>query len=132
MIEDEGMPDMSAWDEERVKEEQYYYTLLQFHGVEGYLYGISQDLDNLKRLIQLIGPTIVQEEEEFREIEKKEYDPHFPIPSDKVIAAWHKKTYRQFTYKAIFLLIQSVFESGLKDFYQILFDEQRVKKTIKL
>lgn len=114
-------------DPEEYRNTMYEHDLDMFEGVEGYHYGIIDDLDNLKKLIDLIGKSVIEEENDFREIKRQEFDPETLVPSEKLMAAWHKKLYRPFSYKAMFMLIQSIFENGIADLRFLMLDAKRLK-----
>jgi hypothetical protein len=92
--------------------------------VDGTSYGIIDELHDLDRLIERIGHTVVKEEREFKDVEKV-IDPEDPFPSEEVLKLWHKKMYRQFTYKSMMMLIYTTFETGIVDFYNLLVVEGR-------
>lgn len=117
-------------DPEQFREQEYYFDLLAFEGVEGSSYGIMDELRDLKKLIATIGDTVVKEEEEFKLIEKSS-DPDDSFPSDIMLSAWHKKMYRQFTYKSLMLLIQTTFETGMVTFYNMLVTEGRIPDNVR-
>lgn len=117
-------------DPEQYREQEYYYDLVAFEGVEGSSYGIMDELRDLKKLIATIGDTVVKEEREFKVIEKSA-DPDDAFPSDKMLVVWHKKMYRQFTYKSLMLLIQTTFETGMVTFYNMLVSEGRIADSVR-
>jgi hypothetical protein len=117
-------------DPEQFREQEYYYNLIRFEGVEGGSYGIMDELRDFKKLIRIIGDTVVKEEKEFRILEKSA-DPDGPFPSEQMLGAWHKKMYRQFTYKSLMLLIQTTFETGMVTFYNILVADGRLTDNVR-
>lgn len=124
---DEAWPE---YDEEHLREQYYSTTLDAFGGVEGTSYGIMDELYDLGKLLETIGQTVVKEEKDFREIEKAERDPDGYEMSSKILAAWHKKMYRPFTYRAMLMLIHSHFEDASILLYRILVEEGRIKDTV--
>lgn len=117
-------------DPEQFREQEYYFDLLAFEGVEGSSYGIMDELRDLKKLIATIGDTVIKEEQEFKLIEKSA-DPDDTFPSHEILGAWHKKMYRQFTYKSLMLLIQTTFETGMVTFYNMLVTEGRIADSVR-
>jgi hypothetical protein len=115
---------------EQFREENYYYSLVAFEGVDGTSYGIIDELHDLDRLIERIGHTVVKEEREFKDVEKV-IDPEDPFPSEEVLKLWHKKMYRQFTYKSMMMLIYTTFETGIVDFYNLLVVEGRKADSLR-
>jgi|GEM_PF-6924158 len=116
-------------DPEEYRDSMYDHDLDLFEGVEGHYHGIMDDLYNLKKLIELIGESVVKEEKAFKEIEQQEFDPEILFPSEKLINAWHKKSYRPFSYKAMFMFIQSVFENGVSELRSLMVDAHRLNVT---
>lgn len=112
----------------------YRLELASFFGVEGTYYGIEDELYGLKKLIEVIGNTVINEEKEFIEIQKKQQEregEYYSSPTQNELAAWHKKAFRQFTYKAIMSLIQSTFESGLQNLHDLLVNENQIEEHRK-
>ena len=118
------------YDEEYWREEMYYHSLQEFEGVEGHYYGITDELYDLGKLIDTMGETIVKEEKEFQAVEKEELQSEEGWPTQRVLKVWHKKNYRQFTYRSMMLLIHTTFEDGMVNFYNILVAEKRIPDTV--
>lgn len=116
-------------DFEHNREMYYDHALDAFEGVEGQHYGIIDEINNLGKLIETIGVTVVENEKEFRAVAAEEYE-EMSYPGDKTLAVWHKKTYRQFSYKAMMMLVHSIFEDGLVDLYNLLVREGRINHTL--
>jgi hypothetical protein len=123
----EGQP---TFDEERDREQHYHIGLQMIEGVEGRAYGIMDELHDLGKLLETIGATVEKEEKEFREIEKEEFDEETRELTTKVLANWHKKMYRQFTYKSLLMLIHTAFENGMVRLFDFLTDEARIQVTV--
>ena len=111
-------------------EQYYYYALLSFEGIEGRSYGIMDELHDLEKLIDLIGASIVKEEKEFKEIEKVEKRSEEPWPTNNILKVWHKKNYRQFSYRSMLMLIHTTFGQGLVNLYDLLLSEKRLKTKV--
>ena len=118
------------YDEAYWREEMYYHSLLEFEGVEGHYYGINDELHDLGKLIDTMGDTVLREEKEFNEIAKVERNSEEGYPTPKVLKVWHKKNYRQFTYRSMMLLIHTAFEDGIVNLYDILVAENRITDTV--
>lgn len=117
-------------EEEVSADELYRWELACFFGVEGTYYGIEDELYGLGKLIEVVGNTIVNEERELIEIRRKEqenYGEDYNPPTPIELAAWHKKAFRQFTYKAIMSLVQSTFEAGVQRLHQLLVKENQIE-----
>lgn len=122
----EGQPEY-----EEGEREQYYHSGLQaIEGVEGQAYGIMDELHDLGKLLETIGTTVKKEEKEFREIEREQFDEETREPTTKVLANWHKKMYRQFTYKSMMMLIHTVFENSMVRLLNYLNEEGRIQVTV--
>jgi hypothetical protein len=122
--------DVPEYDEDQLREEMYYHSLLEFEGVEGHHYGINDELFDLGKLIDTMGETIIREEKEFQAVEKVELQSEEGWPTERVLKVWHKKNYRQFTYRSMMLLIHTTFEDGMVNLYNILVMEERIADTV--
>lgn len=100
----------------------YQYAIARFDGIPYEVDGLSEDLYNLKKMISFMGASIIQQEAEFIRIyeEEKGRDPQ-DFPGSELDNAWHLKSYRPFSYVAMFMLIQVLFESRLKQLHNLLF-----------
>src|SRR5688572_24961024 len=116
---------------EDYREQFYHHDLDMFEGVPYYYHGITDELNNLSSLIEVIGESVKSQENEFKQIYDEEYDPEGYFPNERVIDNWYKKTYRSFSYKAILTVISGVFEKGLKDLYSTLKEAKRITFEIK-
>lgn len=124
---DESEPE---FDEERDRDQNYNTSLLAFEGVEGRAYGIMDEIHDLRKLVETIGATVELNEKEFRQIEKEEFNEETRELTSNVLANWHKKMYRQFTYKSLLLLIHTTFENGMSQFFDLLTEEKRIQTTV--
>lgn len=118
------------FDEEQFREEMYYHSLQEFEGVEGHYYGIYDELYDLGKLIDAMGEIVVREEKDFRIVEKEELGSEESWPTERVLKVWHKKNYRQFTYRSMMLLIHTTFEDGMVNLYNILVKENRIVDNV--
>lgn len=122
--------DAQELDEEQSREEMYYYSLLEFEGVEGHYYGIYDELHDLGKLIDTMGEIVVREEKDFRTVEKEELGSEENWPTERVLKVWHKKNYRQFIYRSMMLLIHTTFEDGMVNLYNTLVKEKRIVDNV--
>jgi hypothetical protein len=113
-------------DYEYHREEIYRLELDQFLGVPGTIYGLEDELDNLIEVIRAIGESVVQHEKEFGKIYDEEFDPETSFLSNRLLNNWFKKRYRIFSYKAILILIHSLFEKSLIDLFYLLRSNKRI------
>ena len=113
------------------REQMYWADLKSFEGVPYTLYGINDELDNLSKLIEVIGESVLAQEKDFKEISSEEEAIQNSFPTDKMIDNWHKKNYRSFSYKALLTVIHSDFEMALKDLFKILTEAKRINFKIK-
>jgi hypothetical protein len=123
----EGEPD---FDEEGDREQYYHTSLQSFEGVEGRAYGVMDEVHDLGKLLETIGTTVEINEKEFRQIEREEFDEETLELTPRVLANWHKKMYRQFTYKSLLLLIHTTFENGMVRFFDLLTEEGRIQRPV--
>jgi len=115
--------------EEQQKHNEYQYAIGRFEGIPFQCHGIFDDLDNLKMLITFIGKNVVQQEAEYEAVYKlslQEEDNNYP--NVELEKAWHKKAYRPFTYTALFMLIQGLFETRLQELGMIIVQYGKLEK----
>lgn len=104
---------------------------MEFEGVEGKYYGIDDELYGLKKLIDVIGEIVAREENAFKDVENAARQSEEGYPNEDVLNIWHKKHYRQFTYRSTMLLIHTTFEDGIVRLYNILVTENRISNTVQ-
>lgn len=116
--------------EEYDRDLEYHLSLDHFEGVEGHAYGITDELHDLKKIIELVGEMVVKEEREFKEIERNDADSEFGFLGAEVLRAWHKKMIRPFSYKYFLMGIHTTFNDAMISFYDLLVAEKRIADTI--
>jgi hypothetical protein len=125
-----GSDNIPEIDETELREQSYERDLDAFEGIEGYAYGIMDELHDIEKLIGTIGVTVEKEEQDFRQIEREEMNGEFFELTPRMLESWHKKMYRQFTYKSLILLIHTSFENGMINFFNLLKDHGRINAMV--
>lgn len=129
MIQGKQTNDTAEDREERFTEEYYHLSLEMINGIEGTAYGVMDELHDMEKLIESIGKTVEMAEKEFKKIMEAEYEAENGQLTPEILKNWHKKMYRQFTYKSLMMLIHTAFEKWGGKLLNLLEEEKRIVYT---